>query len=51
MSNITEWMNILGNVGFPIAITVYLLFRFDRRIEELETVIQDLSEAINKLRG
>lgn len=51
MSNITEWMNILGNVGFPIAITVYLLFRFDRRIEALETVIQDLSEAINKLRG
>lgn len=51
MSSIAEWMNLLDNFGFLVAITVYLISRFYRKIEELESAIRDLSEAIKKLRG
>jgi hypothetical protein len=40
------WTTILGNFGFPIAITVYLFYRFERKIEKLEDVIYELNEVI-----
>ncbi|MEN2467779.1 YvrJ family protein [Ornithinibacillus sp. JPR2-1] len=43
------WVSIIGNFGFPIAITVYLFVRFERKLGELEKVIINLSEAIKKL--
>lgn len=44
--DVTLWTNVLGNFGFPIAITVYLFYRFERKIEKLEDVIFDLNEVI-----
>ncbi|WP_106768762.1 YvrJ family protein [Paenibacillus faecalis] len=35
---------LIANLGFPIAITSYLLIRFEKRIS-------DLSEAINALKN
>ncbi|WP_081755939.1 YvrJ family protein [Paucisalibacillus sp. EB02] len=43
------WVAIIGNFGFPIAITVYLFVRFEKKLGELEKVITNLSEAINEL--
>jgi Trk-type K+ transport system membrane component len=43
------WVAIIGNFGFPIAITIYLFIRFERKLGELEKVITNLSESINKL--
>jgi hypothetical protein len=43
-------MQILGNVGFPILIALFLLFRFEVRIEHMEKRIQELSEVIKELR-
>lgn len=43
------WVTLLGNFGFPIAITVYLFIRFERKLEKLEDVILKLAEVINKL--
>ncbi len=40
------WTTILGNFGFPIAITIYLFWRFERKIENLEETISDLDELI-----
>ena len=40
------WISIIGNFGFPIALTIYLFVRFERKIEELEKVIIELSTVI-----
>ncbi|QTM97976.1 YvrJ family protein [Sediminibacillus dalangtanensis] len=42
------WVTLLGNFGFPIAVTVYLFFRFERKIENLETVINELSTKLSQ---
>ncbi|MEX3625339.1 YvrJ family protein [Viridibacillus arvi] len=46
----SEWIMIIGNFGFPIAITVYLFIRFEKKIENLEVSINHLSEVIKDLR-
>jgi len=37
--NIQMWMNLIGNSGFPMAITIYLFMRFEKKMESLEAVI------------
>jgi len=37
--NIQMWINLIGNSGFPIAITIYLFVRFEKKMENLEAVI------------
>ena len=39
---INDLMNLITNVGFPISVCAYLLFR-------LETQLSELSSSINKL--
>ncbi|WP_035512872.1 YvrJ family protein [Halalkalibacillus halophilus] len=39
--------DIIGNFGFPIAITIYLLVRFEKKIAELTSAIATLKENIN----
>ncbi|MGG2057911.1 YvrJ family protein [Priestia megaterium] len=48
-NDIPIWVNILGNFGFPIVITFYLLFRVEKKIEALESVISALASAIEKV--
>ncbi|BBW98443.1 YvrJ family protein [Geobacillus icigianus] len=45
-----QWVTIIGNFGFPIAITVYLFLRFERKLESLELVIHQLGEVIKETR-
>ncbi|WP_197143279.1 YvrJ family protein [Lysinibacillus sphaericus] len=47
--NISMWISLIGNFGFPIAITVYLFIRFEKKIDKLEAVIMGLSEVIKSL--
>ena len=42
-------MQLIGNVGFPIAVAVYLLLRVEKRLEELKNAVLDLKVAIEKL--
>lgn len=51
MYNAAEFVNLLSNFGFPVVITLYLLFRFEKRIFELESAIDELSDVIKKLGG
>lgn len=37
----------IGNLGFPIAVAVYLLVRLEKRIGALEESIRNLSDSIN----
>lgn len=43
------WVAIIGNFGFPIAITMYLFIRFEKKLGDLEKVITNLSETIKQL--
>ncbi|HFR4168328.1 YvrJ family protein [Bacillus cereus] len=39
-------MMVIGNFGFPVALTIYLLIRFERKIENLTDVINKLKDVI-----
>jgi cell division protein FtsB len=43
-----EFFTIISNFGFPITVAVYLLFRFEKKLEQLEktnaTLIVKISE-------
>ena len=39
---------LLGNFGFPVAVSIYLLVRLEGKLETLTCSIHSLAEAINK---
>lgn len=43
-------INILGNFGFPVMITIYLFVRFEKKIENLASVISELKNAVKELK-
>lgn len=43
-----EFINIIGNVGFPMATTAFLLVRLDKKIEELSKAILELNHTLNR---
>lgn len=51
INELAQFVHLLGNFGFPVAVSVYLLFRFEKRFDELESAIDELSEDTKKLRG
>ena len=48
MSDIGDLYSAVGNIGFPIAIAIYLLIRFEKRIESLKQSIDQLGQAIRE---
>lgn len=46
MDHLQSWNVIIGNFGFPIAITMYLLLRFEKKIESLQSAIENLIQVI-----
>ena len=44
MSN--DLLNMIGNVGFPIAVSVYLLVRLESKLEVLTVSINNLANSI-----
>lgn len=42
-------MSMIGNVGFPIAVSVYLLVRVEGKLEVLTNSINNLSTAISSM--
>lgn len=41
-----ELFNLVGNLGFPIAVTLYLLIRIEGRLELLTQSINQLSRTL-----
>lgn len=41
-----ELLNLIGNVGFPIAVSIYLLIRVEGQLSHLTNAILELREAI-----
>ncbi|OZT10618.1 YvrJ family protein [Priestia aryabhattai] len=40
-------ITMMGNFGFPVVIAVYLLLRFEKKIEELTEKINDIKKIKN----
>ncbi|MDZ3957036.1 YvrJ family protein [Bacillus thuringiensis] len=47
-SNLDIWFTALGNFGFPILITIYLLVRFEKKIDNLIEAIDKLKDAMHQ---
>lgn len=43
-----ELFTQIANLGFPIAVTAYLLVRIESKLNDLTKSIHDLTTAINK---
>ncbi len=43
-----EVVTLIGNFGFPVAVSLYLLIRLEGKLETLTDSIHTLSEAINR---
>ncbi len=49
MNEMNEWwFSGIANVGFPITVSIYLLIRFEKKIEGLKNSIDKLGDAINE---
>ncbi|WP_073991972.1 YvrJ family protein [Salimicrobium jeotgali] len=33
------WIDLIGNLGFPIVVTLFLLMRLERKFNQLEQVV------------
>jgi len=44
-----EFIQIIGNFGFPVALAIYLLVRFENRLELLRVSIDNLIKNIENL--
>ncbi|PEA52715.1 YvrJ family protein [Bacillus pseudomycoides] len=37
-----EWISVIGNVGFPIVVTLYLLHRIESKLDSVIVAIEKL---------
>jgi hypothetical protein len=44
-----ELIRIIGNVGFPIAVSAYLLVRIEKKLDELTYAISELRSTLINL--
>lgn len=45
---IEQVLSQIGNFGFPLVLAIYLLLRFEKKIEKLTEVISHLDNSIKK---
>ena len=45
-----DFFQILSNFGFPVAVASYLLFRFEKKLEELTQTNRQLIDEIEALK-
>ena len=46
-----EMLKLVGNFGFPIVVSAYLLVRIEGKLNELSTSITDLAKAVAVLKA
>ena len=49
MEELSLWFQAVGNFGFPIAITAYLLLRFERKIVDMQNKIHELVKVTERM--
>ena len=45
-----EMLKLVGNSGFPIVVSAYLLVRIERKLDELSASITELAKAVAVLK-
>lgn len=45
-----DFINVISNIGFPMAISLYLLIRIEGKLENLTLSINDLSQTIKSIK-
>jgi hypothetical protein len=46
-----QWISLIGNVGFPVIVTMYLLTRIESRLEQLAGSIDALNRSVTQFGG
>lgn len=41
-----EWVSFIGNVGFPIVVTLYLLHRIENKLDTVVLAIEKLPQQL-----
>lgn len=49
--NMEDVVQLISNLGFPIAISLYLLIRIEGKLENLTISINNLSQSINSIKN
>ncbi|MCY8497768.1 YvrJ family protein [Bacillus atrophaeus] len=49
MDEVSKWIALTGNAGFPIVISIYLLIKFGNKIDNMEITMHKLVEKLNRL--
>lgn len=44
-----QLFSMIENLGFPIVLSIYLLFRFEKKIDKLDDTISQLNQSIKKV--
>lgn len=47
--DVTQMVQIISNIGFPIFVAVWLLWRSDQKEEQTQVILAELKVAIDKL--
>ncbi|WP_110943581.1 YvrJ family protein [Virgibacillus senegalensis] len=47
-TSIPALMTLVSDLGFPVVLVLYLLFRFEKRITTLAIAIDNLKDAISR---
>ncbi|MGG2064621.1 MULTISPECIES: YvrJ family protein [unclassified Bacillus (in: firmicutes)] len=43
-----EWISVIGNVGFPIVVTLYLLHRIESKLDGVIVAIEKLPKQMQR---
>ena len=43
-----DWVTMIGQVGFPIMVTLYLLHRMEKKLDQLTQSINDLAISLKQ---
>ncbi|WP_076850160.1 YvrJ family protein [Rubeoparvulum massiliense] len=41
-----EWVTLLSNFGFPVVLSIYLLLRFERKLDQLIDSLEQMNQNI-----
>jgi cell division protein FtsB len=45
-----DFFTVISNFGFPVAVASYLLFRFEKKLEQLEKTNEQLVDEVKELK-
>lgn len=42
VQDMSAWLPLLGNIGFPAAVCIYLLLKFEKKINDLDAAVREM---------